>query len=201
VAREALLLVSLVAILGSGCRRETPIERGAREYREEQHGRMASAALETMRIRAMTDAQILHAYRHDGLSLGARPEKTQLHIGEPLKLHLAYENIAAGTPISATTCQGFLLTQEDETTGQSTTTPLTFTCPQNDPLRDNNLELRQGELKTAEITTAGTSLHFDHPGRYRIVAEWQSFRPSNDLFLSQSGYPRLESNPLLITVR
>lgn len=191
----------LLSVLVGGCRRETPIERGAREYRENQKGLMARATLQTMRIRGMTDAQIVRAYSRDGLGLGVRPEKADLHVGEPLKLHLIYQNIAARAPISATTCQGFSLTQEYEATGQSTTAPLVFACPQGDPLRDNNVELRRGELKTAEVTTADTPLRFDHPGRYRLFVQWQSFRTGADIFLPPSGYPTLESNPLLITVR
>ncbi|MEO6804070.1 MAG: hypothetical protein ABI197_12590, partial [Granulicella sp.] len=194
-------VVMLLVALASGCRRETPIERAAREYRDHQRGQMALATLDTMRLRTMTDSQIVRAYARNGLGLGVRPDKTELHVGEALHLHLIYANIAARTPISATTCQGFLLTQEEEATSRSATVPLTFDCSKTDPLRNNSVELKQNELKTAEITTADTGLRFDHPGRYRLFAQWQSLRPGSDILLRPSGYPILDSNPLLITVR
>jgi hypothetical protein len=167
--------VTLFSVLAGGCRRETPIERGEREYREEQRGRMASASLETMRFQARTDAQMVRANHRNGLGLGIRPEKTELRVGEPFKLHLAYENLAARTPISATTCEGFSLAQEDEATDRSTTVAVPFACLQEDMSRNNNAELQPGELKTAELTIAGTLLSFNHPGRYRITLVWQSF--------------------------
>jgi hypothetical protein len=201
MARGSLLAVIFLVAMASGCRRETPIERAAREYRENQRGQIALATLDTLRLGTMSDSQIVRAYTHDGLGLGVRPEKTELHVGEPLKIRLLFGNIAARIPISATTCQGFLLIQEEIATGRSATVPLSFGCSKTDPLLNNNVELKQKELRTAEISTADTNLRFDHPGSYRLFAQWQSLKPANDILLPPSGYPPLDSNAVLITVR
>lgn len=196
-----LVALTLVSVLvGDGCRRETPIERGVRQYRERQQGRMAMAALETMRVGAMTDAELVRAYARRGLGLGIRPEKTEVRVGDSLTLHLVYENLAARVPISATTCQGFSLTSEDES-GQSITANLSFACSPQDMLHGNNLELPKGQPRTTEIATGSTSLRFNHPGRYFLIASWQSFLRGDGIYLAETGYPPLESNALLITVR
>jgi hypothetical protein len=195
-----LVVMILLSLLTGGCHRETSIERGVRQYREKQQGRMAMAALETMQVRTMTDEQLIQAYSRSGLGLGIRSEKTELRVGDSLTLYQVYENLAARVPISATTCQGFSLTSEDEA-GQSVTANLSFACSPQDMLHDNNLELPKGQRKTAEINTGGTNLRFPHPGRYRLTAAWQSFRQGDKIYLAETGYPPLESNALLITVR
>jgi hypothetical protein len=195
-----LAAVALVSMLVSGCHRETPIERGAREYHERQQGRIASAELETIHFRGLSDAQMVAVNHKDGLGLGLRLQQLDRHLGEPLKLHLAYENTAAQGPISATTCQGFSLGTEDMATGQSTAAPVTFNCNKEDPLRDNNLHLPQGELKTANIIEQAADLNITHPGQYLLVAGWQTFSPHNRLFLRGDEYSTLPSNQVVVTV-
>jgi hypothetical protein len=203
---RTLMTIALIAVL-TGCRKQAPADTTApvdpalRDYREKVQSRIAMAQLEMLRFHDMTDAQMVSGHQKDGLGFGIRLEKTELHVGEPLKVHLALENVAAHGPISATTCEGFSLAEEDSTTGVTTAVSITFACNHEDPLRDNNLALRQGELKTADIVVDKTRLSFDHPGRYLLNAGWQTFHPRDGLFQRGDEYSSMPSNLMLITVR
>ena len=192
--------VAFALLLLAGCRRETVIERGARQYRERQESRIALAQMETTRFGAMSDLQMVRAKTTDGLGLAIRAQKTQLHPGEPLRLHLVYENVSARAPISATTCQGFLLAVEDEVKAESASMDLTFSCSKADPARDSGTELRRGELRSVDLSTAGTPLQFNHPGRYLVRVEWRSFQPRAGTLVLGVEYATVTSNPVLITV-
>ncbi len=198
---QLLAPLSVALLLLSSCHRETVLERAARQYREKQASRIATARLDTARFAAMTDVQMVRSNQTDGLGLALRPQKTELHVGEPLKLHLAYVNAAAKVSVSATTCQGFSLMVQDQVAGDSTTADITFSCSKSDPLSDNNVALPRGQLRAVDLTTADTNLNFPHPGQYIVTAGWLSFRLSDGTFLKGSEYSMMESNPLLITVR
>jgi hypothetical protein len=159
-----------------------------------------AATLETSRFRNLDDVQILHGRRSSGLGLGIRAAHLDLHPGEPLQLHLVYGNISSTLPIAATGCQGFSLSQEDERGSQPITEQLVINCSPQNMLSENNLLLQQGQIKMADINTAGTSLHFDHPGRYLIEAHWQSLSPGDVVILPESGLPPNESNMIVVTV-
>jgi hypothetical protein len=192
----ALLLLSL-----AGCRRESVIERAARQYREKQESRIALAQLETARFETMTDAQMVAANTMAGLAVALRAQKTALHVGEPLRLHLVYEDFGAAAPVSATTCQGFSLSVEDEMMADAASAALTFSCLAADPSRDNGTELRRGELRHVDLSTADTAIHFDHPGRYIVTSEWRTFEPSAGTLVLGLEYATVTSNPVLVTVR
>jgi len=172
-----------------------------REFRARQESRIAHARLQTALFRPMTDAQMVVANRKEGLGLGIRPEKIALSVGEPLKLHLAFENVAARGPVSATTCQGFSIGSEDEETMMSTSVAVRFACPEEDWNRDNHVALRRGELKSAELSTGETKLIFRHPGDYIVIAGWQAFRTRDGMFQRGDEYAVMASNRVLITVR
>jgi hypothetical protein len=191
----------LLLVMAAGCRRETPIERFGREFRERQQSRFALAQLETLRIRGLSDNNLVRMHQKDGLGLAIRPEKTELRVGEPLKLHVAYENLSAKGPIAATTCQGFEMSDTDEATGAVTIEGMNFDCSLKDVEHDNQMELPQGVLKTGEVTTADMRLRFDHPGRHIVMASWQSFRPQDEVILRGEGYSLVGSNQLLIIVK
>lgn len=191
----------MLLLLLAGCRRETVVERAARQYRESQESRIGMVRLEAARFAGMTDLQMVRANQTDGLGLAIRPQKTELHVGESLKLHLVYANLAAPVAVSATTCQGFSLSAEDEVAVESTSMDLTFSCSPQDPLRDNGVALTPGELRSVDVSTADTKLSFDHPGQYIVMVGWRSFRTTTGMFLSGSEYSLLGSNRILITVR
>jgi hypothetical protein len=187
-------------MMAAGCRRETPVERFQREFRERQQDEFVIAKLETLRIRGVSDAVLVRMHQKDGLGLAIRPEKTELRVGEPLKLRVAYENLSAKGPIAATTCQGFNMSDTDEA-GSVTLEGMNFGCSLKDVEHDNQLELAQGVLKTGEVSTAEMRMRFDHPGRYVVTASWQSFRPQDEVILRGEGYSVVASNALLITVK
>jgi hypothetical protein len=199
--RRFALAPLLLLTLGSGCRREDPIERSAREYRLRHASRLATAKAETARTQALSDDQLVRLNPRNGLSLGLRLEKTEVRAGEPLKVRLVYENFVSDGPISATTCQGFSLGSEDEETLISTSVAVNFSCPEDVPNRDNNIALPAGALRTVNISTAGTKLVFDHPGQYIVVAGWQAFRPRDGMFLRTDEVAVVASNQVLVVVR
>lgn|GEM_PF-3969291 len=199
-AHQVLVGGSLLAVLAAGCHRETQEERFAREFRESQVSRVAAAKLQTALYQHLSNTQMIALNTKDGLGLAIRPDKLDLHVGEPLKLHLAYENISARGSISATTCQGWSISDEDVLTGLATAGAMRFSCSNDDLLRDDPRLLNRGDLKTAEVSTTDARITFDHPGKYIIMASWQSFRPRDGLFQIGDDYSLLGSNPVLITV-
>ena len=199
--RWAAVISVLLLVTASGCRRETVVERAARRYREKRKGELALAQLETVRFAAMEDPQMVRARQVNGLGLAIRPQKTELHPGEPLKVHLVYENLYATEPISAMTCLGFSLAVEDEGSGDMASAEVIFSCSKDDPLRDNALELPRGQLRSVDLSTSDTDLKFSHPGQYIVTAEWRSFQPSSDQALQGKEYAVVQSNPVLITVQ
>lgn len=200
------LPASVCAVLGvavflvAGCHRETPIERGAREFRAKQKSRMEQAQLQTTLFATLTDRGMVFADRKHGRSLAIRPEKTELHAGEPLKIHLVFGNVDVRNPVSVG-CTGFSLTEEDEKTGLSTSADLNVLCSSDDLLHNNNTLLKRGEMRTADISTGGTKLSFDHPGRYIVQAAWQTSSPAEGMLVRGNPYPAIASNEVLITVR
>ncbi|WP_263382417.1 hypothetical protein [Granulicella arctica] len=199
--RWAAVISVLLLLTASGCRRETVVERAARKYREKRKGELALAQLETVRFAGMTDPLMVRARMVNGLGLAVRPQKTELHAGEPLKVHLVYENFYATAPISAMTCQGFSIAVEDEASGDTASADVIFSCSKDDPLRDNALELPRGQLRSVDLSTADTDLKFDHPGQYIVTAAWRSFEPSAEQALQGKEYAVVQSNPVLITVQ
>ena len=177
------------------------MERGARLFRARQKSRFTTAAMEMKLFSGLGDARMVLANRHEGLGLAIRADKTTLGVGEPLRLHLVYKNFGARGEISATTCQGFTLAAEEELTGVATAVDLRFACPAEDPLRDNATVLRRGEMRAVDLSTADTKLGFHHPGRYLVVAGWQSFRPTEGGFGQGSEYAAIASNQILVEVR
>jgi len=198
---RVLVGCSLLAVLLAGCRHETQQERFTREFREKQTSRVATAKLQTALYRHLSDSQMMAVNTKDGLGLGIRPDKLDLRVGEPLKLHLAYEDIAARGPISATTCQGWSISDEDVLTGLTVAGAVRFSCSNDDLLRDDPRLLNRGELKTAEVSTADAGIAFHHPGTYILMASWQSYHPRDGLLQIGDDYSLLGSNPVLITVR
>ncbi len=193
VAMGALMLLT-------GCRQEDPIARGAREYRARHQSLMEQARNATERSQLLPDDQLVRLNVRDGMGIGMRLDKTDLHVGEPLRIHLVYENFGTETPISATTCQGFSLGSEDEDTLVATSVAVRLSCPDEDINRDNDVPLPQSQLQRATVTTEGTRLTFDHPGLYILVAGWQAFRPREGIFLRPDSYSVVASNKVLITV-
>lgn len=196
---QILMLVgALVAV--SGCHKAGNVQPSSVPDQEKQAG-FAAAGAQTVLFSLMDDTYRVRANQHDGLGLAIHASSTNLRLGEPLIVHLAYENLAARGQISATTCQGFSLSDEDEITGVSTAVSIRFACPDDDFLRNNGKPLRGGELHTADVSTGNTKLTFDHPGRYIVMAGWQTFRPTDGMFLRGSEYSSMGSNQVLITVR
>ena len=191
----------LAFMLATGCRKETPIERGVREYRRRHEDHLAQAAVATARTQALADDQLVRLSPQDGLALGLRVENTVLHLGETLRAHLVYENLGADGPISSTTCQGFSLGSEDQDSLVSTSAPVKFSCDEDDPTVDNNVALEPGQLRRADVSIEGTQLSFTHPGRYILVAGWQAFRPREGVMLRPDQYAVVASNQVLITVK
>ena len=191
----------MLLLLVCGCHQETPIERGTRLFRARQKSRFAAAAMQMKLFSGLSDGRMVRANPHDGLGLAIRVDKTEMRVGEPLRLHLVYENLSARGEISATTCQGFSLAAEEEATGVVAAVDLRFACPLDDPLRDNPAVLRRGNPRAVDVSTADTRLRFDRPGRYLILAGWQSFRPTEGMFGSRSEYAAVASNQVLIEVR
>ena len=77
---------------------------------------------------------------------------------------------------------------------------LAFSCSPADPARDSGAELRRGELRSVDLSTAGTPLQFSHSGRYLVTVEWRSFQPKPGTLVLGVEYATVTSNPVLITV-
>ncbi len=177
------------------------MERGRRLFRARQRSRFQTAAMEMELFARLSDGQRVRANEHEGLGLAIRADTSELRVGEPLRLRLLYENLSAREAISATTCQGFSLVAEDESTAAATSAELRFGCPAVDVFRDSNVPLPHGQLRAVELNTADTKLTFGHPGRYLVVAVWQTFRPAEGMFPNGSEYAAVRSNEVLVTVR
>ena len=195
----ALTSLGLAAVLVAGCRRETPIERGAREFRARQKSRIEQAQLQTKLFAMLPDRDMVLPYRRDGLGLGIRPAKTELRMGEPLRLHLVFEDFDGRNPVPV--CTGFSLTGEEVQTGLSTTVDVPVGCSMEESVRESTAHLKRGELRSAEVSTDGTKLRFDQPGRYIVQAAWQPSRSADALLAQGEPYRAVASNLVMITVQ
>jgi hypothetical protein len=145
---------------------------------------------------------LVRLHQKDGIGIALRiPGARIYHLGEPIPIHIALEDIAANVRIADSPCLKLNLNMEDQATGVVTAS--TLKLPRCASTADNEVYtaiLKRGELKRFQVLSSDAFDFKVKPGRYLISVGWSSYEAGNYNVFTRKQYNAVLSNVIPITV-